>query len=295
VKRRWLLALIGLNVTGLIALAFAYPHLMVSPGALVPAHAGLTTDCFACHAPLRGASSDRCIACHALQDIGLRTSKGVPIARATVKTSFHQDLTEQNCMACHSEHAGPKLTQRSRKPFSHDLLKVNVRDRCNTCHAAPANDLHRDLTVECGKCHKPAGWKPATFDHTLLPPAELNRCETCHKTAPADNLHQQVRGHCVQCHQPKGWKPSTFDHGKFFVLDGDHNAPCATCHADGNFSRYSCYGCHEHTPTGISRKHREEGIQNFENCVECHRSAEGEPEHEGRRQGNEARDGRKRD
>jgi hypothetical protein len=41
----------------LVALAFAYPHLMVSPGPLVKGHAELATDCFACHAPWRGASS----------------------------------------------------------------------------------------------------------------------------------------------------------------------------------------------------------------------------------------------
>jgi hypothetical protein len=46
-----------------------------------------------------------------------------------------------------------------------------------------------------------------------------------------------------------------------------------TCHARNDYSRYTCYGCHEHTLTNIRRKHIEEGVSKFDNCVECHRSA----------------------
>ena len=234
-KGRWLWAVVAANLLVLLALVFIYPHLMVSPGPLIPGHAGLTTDCFACHAPLRGASAQRCVACHALPDIGLRTTKGAainaaPAAGATrMKKSFHQELTEQNCMACHSDHAGPKLTQRSRKPFSHALLRAATRERCDSCHTAPVNALHRKLT-----------------------------------------------GGCAQCHQVQAWKPATFDHDKHFLLDEDHNTTCATCHTANDYSKYTCYGCHEHTPANVLREHREEGIRNLDNCVECHRSADGE-------------------
>lgn len=247
-KRRWLLVLIAANLLVLVALAFAYPHLMVSPGALVAAHAELATDCFACHAPLRGAAPDRCIGCHSLPDIGVRTTKGAPIAKATLKTSFHQELTEQNCMACHSDHAGPRLAQRGRKSFSHGLLRVAIRDRCDACHVAPKSAIHLNLTAGCGQCHRPEAWKPATFEHD-----------------------------------------------KLFVLDRDHNASCITCHAGGEYSRYTCYGCHEHTPANIRRKHEEEGIRNFENCAECHRSADADPKGKGDREGKRSGDGHKRD
>ncbi|HSO78654.1 MAG TPA: class III cytochrome C family protein, partial [Chromatiaceae bacterium] len=53
----------------------------------------------------------------------------------------------------------------------------------------------------------------------------------------------------------------------------DHQAPCATCHERNDYSRYSCYGCHEHNPEKIRREHIEEGIRDFRNCVECHRTA----------------------
>jgi hypothetical protein len=41
-----------------------------------------------------------------------------------------------------------------------------------------------------------------------------------------------------------------------------------------DYSRYTCYGCHEHSPEKIRREHIEEGIRDFKNCVECHRSAD---------------------
>jgi hypothetical protein len=246
VKGRWILAIIGVNLAVLVGLVFAYPHLMVSPGAVMPAHAALATDCFACHAPLRGASAGRCVTCHALPDIGLRTTKGVSIPKPTVKASFHQQLIVQDCMACHSDHEGPRLTGHSRKPFSHELLRADLRGGCESCHTPPKNDLHPDLKAGCSQCHKPEAWKPATFDHA-----------------------------------------------KLFVLDGDHNASCVTCHTNNDYRRYTCYGCHEHTPSNVRSKHEKEGIRNFENCAQCHRSANGEAGE--RREGGSSGRGREKD
>lgn len=230
-----LLIVIVLNLIALVALAFVYPHLMISPGPLAKGHAELATDCFACHTPWRGASSARCTECHAVADIGLRTTQGQPISQGTIKGSFHQKLIEQDCMACHGDHQGSKLAQRSRKAFSHDLLKASMREACGTCHAAPEGPLHRGLKAECSTCH-----------------------------------------------QTQAWTPATFEHDEHFVLDRDHRSPCDTCHRNNDYARYTCYGCHEHTPAKIRAEHVEEGISNFENCVECHRDPGVEPEKPGR-------------
>ncbi len=241
-KRGWVLAIIAANLLALTALAFIYPNLMVAPGPVVKAHAAIATDCFACHAPLRGASADLCVSCHAVNDIGLRTSLGQPIFKAKAKVAFHQQLQEKNCMACHTDHTGPRLTRQNRK----------------------------------------------TFSHALLLPATQQRCESCHKP-PTDTMHRQILGNCAQCHSATKWKPAKFDHAKLFLLDGDHNASCVTCHTNNDYSQYTCYGCHEHQPDKIRSKHLKEGIRDFEDCVACHRSADGEPEEKGARK-NKKRD-----
>lgn len=280
-RRPWLWIVITANLLVVVSLIFIYPNAMVSPGPLEPVHADLATHCLACHAPFRGATPDRCIACHALQDIGVRTTRGVPLAPQTERPSnpsFHLELIEQDCTSCHSEHH--RLTRRR---FSHDLLHPAARQRCASCHAAPANELHREFTsMSCHQCHTPGRWTPATFDHALLAKAALERCEGCHKP-PSDNFHQQLTTGCAQCHAPRRWKPSTFNHDRFFKLDRDHNTTCGTCHTGGDFERYTCYGCHEHTPAKIRAEHEEEGIRNFEHCVSCHRSAEEEPGERGER------------
>ena len=62
-------------------------------------------------------------------------------------------------------------------------------------------------------------------------------------------------------------------------LDKNHNVSCITCHTGNDYSWYSCYGCHEHTPSNIRSKREKEGIGDLQNCVKCHRNASGE--HEG--------------
>ena len=227
--RPWIWVLICFNLAIAAVLVFVYPHLMVSPGPVMAGHTEIAQDCFSCHAPVRGVSSGRCITCHAVADIGLRSTKGIALATKGAKAAFHQNLSEQNCMACHSDHASPRLTQGNRKTFSHALLRTAVQEQCQTCHKSPV-----------------------------------------------DKLHKGVAGTCNQCHAQTAWKPAKFDHEKSFLLDSDHNVQCKTCHLKNDYSKYTCYGCHEHTPDRIRSEHREEGIRDLENCVRCHRSADGE-------------------
>lgn len=272
-------------VVALVALTVVAPDPMVSPGPLIPAHADLATKCFACHVAFRGAAPERCITCHVVADIGVRTTTGAPVpveAPGTMSTGFHQALQQQSCLACHSDHRTPTPTH-----FSHSLLPTETAQRCAACHSAPTTDLHRDLGTSCQQCHTTEHWLPATFDHALLSTTKLQRCESCH-ARPDDSFHRQSGSSCVQCHVPAAWKPSTFKHDQFFVLDRDHNVACATCHAsavDGqtDFKRYTCFGCHEHTPANIRGEHAEEGIRDTTDCVKCHRSADDEGGERGER------------
>ena len=221
---RWI-AVFAILAAALV-LVFAFPERAISPGGMLKGHLNLSGDCFACHVPLLGSRPEKCMVCHAVDRIGRFTVAGAPIAGADNNTAFHQHLTQQDCMACHTEHRGVDGAL-SMKPFSHQLLDPAVRGNCAACHAKPQ-----------------------------------------------DSLHLQFKQGCLQCHSPRAWRPATFDHSKYFVLDRDHNAPCATCHVDNDFSRHTCFGCHEHTPARIRAKHLEEGIRNLDNCIKCHRSAD---------------------
>lgn len=292
-KRSVLLAVVAMNVAVLIALAFVYPAFMVSPGKLSAGHAALGEDCFACHQPFKGASETRCQSCHKLEDIGVRDTKGKPVMRRKIKSSFHRSLLKTDCMACHTLHQGSKLTHSDIRKFSHSMLHTDVRKACASCHVKPADDLHRPLTANCSSCHRIGAWKPAQFSHASLPKAALAQCQTCHRK-PDDRMHRQFNSGCASCHATKAWEPSTFRHSRYFVLDKDHNADCATCHTGAmdafgatDFKKYTCYGCHEHSAAKIRRKHLDEGIRDFGNCVKCHRDPQVEPKSKGGSGGSE--------
>jgi hypothetical protein len=245
---RTLRILLAANLTIVAVLAFVYPHLMIAPGRLIPGHARMETDCFACHTPFAGAASESCTTCHEPDDIGRLTTDGQPVLKPLVGTPFHQQLVSQDCLGCHTDHAGVRRW-RTEPRFDHDLLRADAREVCESCHEAPG-----------------------------------------------DSLHRRIAGGCDQCHSQSAWVPATFAHDDYFRLDRDHDAACATCHPRNDYGRYTCYGCHEHTPAGIRREHVEEGIRDFRDCVECHRSAN---EHDirmpGRRKGGEGEWGGERE
>jgi hypothetical protein len=224
--KRLIKILLSANLLAATALAFTYPHLMIAPGKLIPGHNELESDCFACHTPFIGASPARCVNCHETKHIGQLTTQGQPIDKPLTDVPFHQQLREQNCVACHSDHAGVKR------------------------------------------------WRAqGRFDHALLQPQAIAQCQQCHH-APTDALHEKVSAQCSQCHRQQQWQPAIFDHDAYFSLDRDHDVRCVTCHVRNDYSRYTCYGCHEHTTQNIRREHIEEGIRDYQNCVECHRNAD---------------------
>lgn len=225
-KKNTLLIIVSANLAIIVLLTIFMPHLMISPGRPIAAHAELATDCFACHTPLFGSNPQKCIACHEVATIGLKTTKGLPIAGEKKNVAFHQKLLEEDCVACHSDHKGVKAF----RPISQ-------------------------------------------FSHMLLEPTLQKQCDSCHSN-PGDSLHLKIKGNCGQCHTQEAWLPATFDHEKYFRFDRHHDSECESCHINNDYSSYTCYGCHEHSRSKIREEHVEEGILEYENCVECHRSGD---------------------
>ena len=263
-----------LNLVTIAVLVFTYADQMVSPGKLIYEHRASETDCFACHTVFLGASSDKCISCHKVADIGVLTTTGIPVVNKKTKVPFHQKLLNDNCIACHSDHLGV-AKYRSFQKFSHGLIDAPIREKCIGCHQRPTDLIHRQASDKCAQCHGTEKWKPATFDHKLLKKTVLELCVSCHKTkVPRDKLHHQVSDKCGQCHGTDKWKPTTFDHNKYFAFDEDHDVKCVACHTTSDYKKYTCYECHEHSPRKIREEHEEEGIRDYENCVACHRNAD---------------------
>ena len=225
-KNKTIILVVAVNLAALVLLAIFSPHLMISPGKPIDAHAELATDCFACHTPFIGSTPGKCIACHKVSEIGIKTTKGLAIDKEEKNVAFHQKLTEEDCVACHSDHKGVQAF-RPIGQFSHQLLEPAVEKQCDSCHINPGDALHRKIEGNCGSCHTQARWTPATFEHD-----------------------------------------------KYFRFDKDHRTDCKTCHIENDYDSYTCYGCHEHSRSKIREEHVEEGIYDYEICVECHRSGD---------------------
>ena len=225
-KNKTVIIIVAINLAILVLLAILFPQLMISPGKPIEAHAELTTDCFACHTTFIGSPSEKCIACHKVDEIGKVTTKGLPIEKEKKNVAFHQKLIEDDCVACHSDHKGVKAF-RPISNFSHNLLEATLQKQCDSCHDNPVDDLHR-----------------------------------------------KIKGNCGSCHILDAWLPATFEHDKYFSFDRDHETECETCHINNDYADYTCYGCHEHSRSEIREEHVEEGIRDYENCTECHRSGD---------------------
>lgn len=255
-----------------------YPRPMLNPGDLTQAHTGMDQDCFACHTAFRGIPADKCIKCHRVDRIGLFKVDDTPLGTVRNKPAFHQLLQTQDCMACHTDHAGRRS---SSYVFSHDLITGSLRNECVQCHTKPADRIHSKIPDSCALCHEINGWKPARFDHSGLKTTDRNNCITCHEK-PSDALHKSFGVTCLDCHTTNAWKPATFEHDRYFSFDQDHRTECITCHAEHNYKTYTCYGCHEHTPSNIREEHLEEGIRDYERCAQCHRSGDKHQAKQGR-------------
>jgi hypothetical protein len=154
----------------------------------------------------------------------------VTSTRPRLKASFHQELIEQDCMACHSDHRSPRLAQRSRTAFSHALLRPAVQQQCEGCHQRPVDRLHQKVSGDCKTCHRQDAWKPATFDHSksfVLDRDHKAECVTCHKgndyraytcygchehtpaNIRAEHVKEGIRNveNCVECHRDPGVEP----------------------------------------------------------------------------------------
>ena len=260
-----------------------------------------------------------CVDCHGAEIAKFKLSRCLEchqeLERARIES--HAADFSSDCLACHDglDTYGARFEH---ELTSFPLLGEHANTGCAACHAGARaiadlkttrlecafchnyQDPHAGkFGRDCALCHTPEGWENVTFDHSLaafpltgahagVPCSQCHlngqflglpvQCAACHLDP---GFHQGAFGlNCAGCHDVTAWIPAQFEQAHRFPLD--HGAPgkssCRTCHP-GTVSSYTCYGCHEHDQGNIERKHREEGIRDFNNCVRCHptgREEEGE-------------------
>jgi hypothetical protein len=255
---------------------------------------GTPFECADCHGDdITTFDSDSCLTCHRQIDI--------------VFTQAHLLSFGNDCLVCHDgidtygddfdhnkfsfqisgKHVGLACSQCHLNARSISDMQSTLQD-CYSCHRQ--DDPHEGVYgAECQACHSAEGWKPANFDHNLsafkLDGGHARvACESCHKNnafkgtpSTCVSCHADPAVHagkfgtdCAACHTTTAWTPASYNGPHTFPMDHEGaDNKCATCHPN-SLMTYTCYGCHEHNPSRIAEEHREEGILNFENCVECH-------------------------
>lgn len=286
VKNTALISFILAFALGLAGIIF-FPYYTINPGVMIEDHMYLKNDCLSCHTLGAGVQTEKCVRCHQISEIGLVLVDGKERQDVNTRSSLlHQSIINIQCYDCHTEHNGLSRENATLR-FRHNVLSAELQKECINCHSTqkPEDDVHKTLMINCSECHNTDAWKPSHFKHELLG-EKLNECRNCHENKkPSDVLHKSFGNavQCIQCHTTDKWKPSTFDHTKYFRFDINHTSNCIDCHdVNKTFETYTCYNCHEHSPAKIEKEHLKEGIRNFSNCVECHRSGD-EKETEGKR------------
>jgi len=274
-------------------------------------HVTMSARCLDCHEDIRAELGDSgalhgaldgtqaCLGCHtehAGRTASLTRFEGSGVAHTRFGFSLvaHRRTAGGRAFVCTDCHGGRGFRfEASRcvachRDYQADFVERHVRTwgaDCRACHegsdrfsagrfshdSTPFPLTARHAQSKCGDCH--AG--SATLAAFGFAPRD---CVGCHR--PDDPHHGAFGTDCSACHTADSWKNARFDH-TFPLSHGEGGRiPCRTCHErPQNWKSYTCYGCHEHTPERIQRKHADEGVaRNLEDCVRCHATGR---EHEG--------------
>ena len=266
-------------------------------GAATSQFAGLSTQCYSCHANdyqqttvpnhVTAKFPTTCEQCH-----GMDTWFGVAFDHfkftGFALTGAHSTL---QCTQCHVN-GNYNLTSGA----------------CVTCHlkdyqaTTNPNHVQSSFPQTCDSCHTTASWLGASFNHASTGFAltgahstlqcsqcHINgnyrltsgACVTCHlKDFQGTTNPNHVAGGfpqtCDACHNTTSWAGATFNHNNTpFPLTGAHTTvPCANCHVNNNYTTLptACYGCHQKDYQGTNNpNHVSAGFPT--SCQTCHNTA----------------------
>lgn len=207
-----------------------------------------TTDCTPCHGGLPSFSQFKCTSCH-------EHEQAATDSLHTLVAEYRYDSTQ--CLSCH-----PQGTAMGREEhteyFPIKTGAVHSGESCEGCHTriqtlgyADAN-AYKDFS--CIDCHT-------------------------HNQPDTDTAHASVTGYkyesksCLSCH-PDGSGISRDQHDAFPIDVGTvhETADCSQCHTTGDYSKFSCVECHEHSQGVMDPAHSTVLDYSFDSnsCYACH-------------------------
>jgi thioredoxin reductase (NADPH) len=260
-------------------------HRSYQPGPLLAAHSQLVADCSGCHQPWRGATNERCIACHGKlpsTNKHTRIDASDPDIGRIAGTSLVLFSGQLGCFSCHSEHQGRDV----------DVART-AATACVFCHEHPAIEKvaeHRASTLL--RPYTDPRVFPQPFNHlqhklllTSSYPPRAFTCTACHLVKPADLhgaeqmsllwsgctgslCHAAPQGGFLNLPESLGPAPYTIPYSSVvkvrhinavFVHSAGHlQTACENCHTGAADSKdpdddearvvSMCFSCHAHQP-----------------------------------------------
>lgn len=212
-----------------------------------------------------------CRACH-------DTGKPYVAVNAQQPGSSHIPAPTAQCNVCHTSPGG-SWTSRTMSHTTSDVSSAT----CASCHAAgkpylsenaqqPGNNHIAIGSVTCSKCHTNFNtFSPAVMDHTVVYPAVVPKCRTCHDGSKlSENAHAQPANHgatgtndcnTAGCHSGYStWSLATIP---------NHSAFAASY---GTYPNLTCDGCHNGSKFGSDTPLPKPGnhVPTTAQCSNCH-------------------------
>jgi len=205
---------------------------------LTGAHIGV--DCIECHAAGYAGTPTACVACHQTDYNGTSNPNHTAIGIGT------------DCATCHTTTPGwePASFPEHDTHYALNGAHARIANDCVTCHHGDYNNTPNT----CVGCHN------VDYQSTTDPPHQTSGFGT----------------DCASCHSENAWAPSTFDHDAVYfpIYSGKHKGvwnSCSECHTvSGNFSLFSCVGCHQNPETNDKHSGVSGYIYNDQACLACH-------------------------
>ena len=238
---------------------------------------GSAPTCDGCHPEHNGANAaltilDEASFPHDLVGYSLRTHTKTRQGKDFVCLDCHPDgyttFDVATCADCHAKLDAAFMTQHE-AAFGKDCLPCHDgTGKLAVDHSKfPFKLTGKHADVACKDCH--AG------DQTMADYQQTPQdCYSCHAE---DDEHKGSFGtDCGGCHTTTGWSDVTFDHKVFPIDHGQEReqSTCKTCHPVST-GKYTCYGCHAHTPANVVNEHEGRSLAQLTDCIRCHEGGKG--------------------